>query len=214
MSTPPRLDLREGTCFPYLPSLDQGSEQSCVAHAFAAGLYCVKRAAGAATFPSSGRLFPRQETLFEEAALQSHDRSRGVSFEGVIASVFRQHGEDLRQLGWKLVRVPNDREFVKRRLLSGAPVVVGYQVDPRIYRFHTSAAACEQHGYLLPPFGGQAATTSAHAVLIVGYDDAVGSFLARNSWGQAWGVDGHFLIRYEDLENPEFFTDVASFARA
>ena len=48
----------------------------------------------------------------------------------------------------------------------------------------------------------------------MGFDDAIGCFIARNSWGAAWGVQGHFLIRYSDLEDPVFFTDLVSFARA
>ncbi len=39
-----------------------------------------------------------------------------------------------------------------------------------------------------------------HAVLIVGWDDAmcggVGGWIAKNSWGTAWGASGYFYIRY------------------
>ena len=38
-----------------------------------------------------------------------------------------------------------------------------------------------------------------HAVMAVGYDDAEGRFIARNSWGPAWGVKGYFTIPYEYL---------------
>jgi len=64
----------------------------------------------------------------------------------------------------------------------------------------------------LPPFSPQPQADAAHAVLIMGFDDAIGCFIARNSWGDAWGVDGHFLIRYRDLEDADFFTDLVSFA--
>lgn len=38
-----------------------------------------------------------------------------------------------------------------------------------------------------------------HAMLIVGYDDAHGIFIARNSWGTAWGDQGYYGMDYEDV---------------
>lgn len=38
-----------------------------------------------------------------------------------------------------------------------------------------------------------------HAVLIVGYDDASQSFVAKNSWGSGWGESGYFRIGYSEL---------------
>lgn len=35
-----------------------------------------------------------------------------------------------------------------------------------------------------------------HAVVIVGWDDARGAWLMRNSWGTWWGEDGHMWIAY------------------
>ncbi|GGN11595.1 hypothetical protein GCM10010967_54420 [Dyadobacter beijingensis] len=44
-------------------------------------------------------------------------------------------------------------------------------------------------------------TIGAHAMAVVGYDDAVngGSFLIANSWGKGWGKDGYVWVRYADL---------------
>jgi C1A family cysteine protease len=38
-----------------------------------------------------------------------------------------------------------------------------------------------------------------HAVLAVGYDDRTREFLARNSWGERWGMGGYFTIPYAYL---------------
>lgn len=39
-----------------------------------------------------------------------------------------------------------------------------------------------------------------HAVLIVGWDDTMcdgeGAWICKNSWGQSWGIDGFFYIKY------------------
>lgn len=40
------------------------------------------------------------------------------------------------------------------------------------------------------------AELGAHAVVIVGYDDEEQAFIARNSWGTAWGEQGYFRIKY------------------
>ncbi|MGO9486300.1 MAG: C1 family peptidase [Rhodomicrobium sp.] len=36
-----------------------------------------------------------------------------------------------------------------------------------------------------------------HAVVLVGWDDANGAWILRNSWGTGWGDKGYMLIRYE-----------------
>jgi len=35
-----------------------------------------------------------------------------------------------------------------------------------------------------------------HAIVLVGWDDAKGAWLLRNSWGTWWGEDGHMWIKY------------------
>ena len=35
-----------------------------------------------------------------------------------------------------------------------------------------------------------------HAILLVGWDDAAGAWLLKNSWGPSWGVDGFMWIAY------------------
>jgi len=41
----------------------------------------------------------------------------------------------------------------------------------------------------------------AHAVLIVGYDDAGQYFVVKNSWGTGWGENGFFKIAYSQVTN-------------
>jgi len=44
-------------------------------------------------------------------------------------------------------------------------------------------------------------TGEFHAMCIIGYDDFVGggSFLVQNSWGEYWGKNGRFWLKYSDL---------------
>lgn len=212
MEGPERVDLRVGSCFPYARVVNQGEAQSCVAHSFSMGLYCLKARANLSRFPVSLLHDASLERIFSEALHVSPDRSRGTSFEAVIESAMRTHSADLESLGWRVVALKNSVAQCKQRLRLGAPVVAGYQVNDNIARFHGDPEACEAHGYLLPPFSAAPRAASAHAVLILGFDDAVGCFIARNSWGETWGVGGHFLIRFRDLEDSSFFTDLVSFA--
>ena len=39
-----------------------------------------------------------------------------------------------------------------------------------------------------------------HMIAIVGYDDSLGAWLIRNSWGTGWGVEGYCWIKYGDSE--------------
>lgn len=49
-----------------------------------------------------------------------------------------------------------------------------------------------------PPEGG------AHYVLIVGYDDNLGAWIIRNSWGTWWGNNGYALLGYGELQTDNF----------
>jgi len=44
----------------------------------------------------------------------------------------------------------------------------------------------------------------SHAVLLVGYDNTLHCFKAKNSWGTDWGEDGYFRIAYNDTEDINF----------
>lgn len=207
---PIHVDLRNSACFPYIPVENQGSAESCVAFSFAAALYCAKASVGLPIFPATETGFPNIQELFLPALAESSDARHGVSFGGVAKRLHALHGRDLIELGVQVEEIQtghNATDDVRLALAEGSPVVAGYQVDELIDRFHRSSGACANHGYLLPRYSGQKGDFSAHAVLIIGYDDRIQCFIARNSWGHEWGVGGHFLIRYSDVTNDSFFTD-------
>lgn len=213
MAEPPRVDLRLGACFPYLGVENQGEQQACVAHSFAMGLYCLKADAELLTLPATGLLRPDVAALFGPAVSVSPDPARGVSFEAVLGELQRRHGADLRALGWRAAPLNNDVGEARRCLREGSPVVVGYQVNAAIARFHEEPEECRRHGYILPAYALDPVATSAHAVLVIGYDDRLRAFLARNSWGPRWGVDGHFLLPYAQFADASGATHTVGFVR-
>jgi C1A family cysteine protease len=45
-----------------------------------------------------------------------------------------------------------------------------------------------------------------HCVVLIGYDDAAGCWIARNSWGTGWGDSGYFRIAYGECGIESFQT--------
>lgn len=200
-----RFDLREHSCFPYPPVENQGNEVTCVAHSFATALYCAKRIAAGG---STNLEYPGLEEIFADALRQSPDKQRGVSFEAIARGVERIYGSDMRSLTRSFKMLQNDAQIMRRILTDGMPIIAGYQVDKKIDDFHRDAKTCEEHGFMLPRFDSLSESITGHAVLILGYDFRVQAFIARNSWGRDWGVDGHFLIPFHSVEDPDAFTDL------
>jgi hypothetical protein len=181
-----------------------------VAQAFSAALYCAQ-VSGDLKQPLAGdSWYPDTEGLYSFALTESPNRAKGVSFGSVIARIRAVYGLALDRLGVHITELPNDAEAVRAALRVGAPVVAGYQVNSVIDAFHNSSKVREAYGLLLPAYWKAPQPVSAHAVLIVGYDDTVGCFIARNSWGPDWGSEGHFLIRYRDVQDEDAFTDLVS----
>ncbi len=81
-------------------------------------------------------------------------------------------------------------EEAKVALSEGMPIVFGFDI-PRSY--YTAAATTGQ----MPPAGTyDLEPLSGHAMLIVGFDDMKGMWLARNSWGESFGEKGYVWIPY------------------
>jgi C1A family cysteine protease len=66
-------------------------------------------------------------------------------------------------------------------LASGYPFVFGFSV----YESFESAEVAATGQVPLPP--RTETLIGGHAVLAVGYDDSIQSFIVRNSWGKSWG---------------------------
>jgi hypothetical protein len=77
-----------------------------------------------------------------------------------------------------------DRESVKRALLVG-PVASAMHVYPDFQ--HYAGGVYEHEGK--DPIN--------HAVLLVGWDDSLGTWILKNSWGHGWGENGFAYVAYD-----------------
>ena len=52
-------------------------------------------------------------------------------------------------------------------------------------------------GYNEGVFDVPTTKTTNHAIVLLGWDDAKGAWLLRNSWGGDWGDKGYMWIKYD-----------------
>lgn len=99
------------------------------------------------------------------------------------------------------MRVDQTLAQLKGCLAAGYPIIFGFTV-------YTGFEAPEvaRTGDMGMPGPGER-VVGGHAVLAVGYDDATGRFLVRNSWGAGWGKDGYFTMPYEYLLHSDLAAD-------
>lgn len=96
----------------------------------------------------------------------------------------------------------NTLDEMKSCLAGGYPFVFGFAV-------YVSLQTPKVHKTGIIPFPkkDERATGEGHAILCVGYDDAKGRFLIRNSWGKGWGMDGYGTMPYRYLEDRNLSDD-------
>lgn len=90
---------------------------------------------------------------------------------------------------------------LKGCLASGYPFVYGFTVYDS---FESGSVA--KTGVVPMPAPGEK-VLGGHCVLAVGYDDSQQRFLARNSWGPDWGIEGYFTVPYAYLTDTSLSSD-------
>lgn len=86
---------------------------------------------------------------------------------------------------------------MKTCLNSNHPFVFAFDIYSN---FHDSNF---KNGIMLMPTPSST-QIGRHAVVAVGYDDALNTILCRNSWGSKWGMEGYFWMPYEFIMNPKY----------
>jgi hypothetical protein len=83
--------------------------------------------------------------------------------------------------------IPNNVNAIKNALLLG-PLSTTFTVYDDFFGY---TGGCYEHAYNDP---------INHAVVIIGWDDDMcagqGAWIVKNSWGEGWGLDGFFFIKY------------------
>ncbi len=80
--------------------------------------------------------------------------------------------------------VVTTRSAIKHALLRG-PIAVGMHVYPDFQ--HYQEGVYEHEG----------SDEINHAVVLVGWDDDLGAWILKNSWGQSWGQNGFAYVAYD-----------------
>ena len=115
---------------------------------------------------------------------QPTDLQRSLAEPNRIDSYFYLNGEIL-------------LEQTKAFLLNDQPVVIAISIDRNYF-------GAKENGVSV--YRKFKKVDGAHAMLIVGYDDALNAFKAVNSWGAEWGDRGFVWIDYkafEEANDPE-----------
>ena len=204
-----RIDLRKRHCFPYPYAIDQGSDVSCVVHALSLASYCARcRSAGSSScLRDLASPYPDVASVYQAALEESSSPSIGVSFEGGIEAFYRLAEEHIPP-GLVMTTIPV--RGVRSVVREGYVAVIGYQLSAAGKSFHQDASIARDYDFVIPALGPEDEVVDSHAVAVVGFDDDVGAFIVRNTWGGEWGLDGHFWLGYEDLAREEFVTDAAA----
>lgn len=223
LNLPDKVDLRPD-CPPVLEQLSIGS---CTAVAIA---NCYKFLLMKEKLPVflPSRLFIYynerliQGTIERDSGALIRNGFKTISKQGVCdenlwkydTSNFKQkpssicYSEALKHRAVEYQRVGQNLNEMKSCLVEGFPIVVGFTA----YESFEGKQAAQSGNLNLPASGEQ--KLGGHAVLIVGYDSDSGRFIAMNSWGSNWGLQGYFTIPFEYFTNAELASDFWTLRRS
>ena len=89
----------------------------------------------------------------------------------------------------------NNHDNIKNALNQKGPLVTRMLV---FNDFHSYDPDDFPNGvYIADP---QGESPGGHAIAMVGYDDDLGCWICKNSWGSSWGDNGYFKIAYDECE--------------
>lgn len=224
---PPSVDLR-GKCSPVF---DQGQIGSCTGNALAGGLEFLEikemktTGKGADVFdPKKFQHISRLFIYYNERELEgTTDHDAGAMLRDGVKSLV-QWGA-CREATWKygpslVLKKPTAKAYteasaheistylriltldqMRQCLAEGYPFAFGFSV----YESFESPEVAKSGRMPMPKTTEK--LLGGHAVLAVGYDDAKGMLIVRNSWGTAWGDRGYFYMPYDYVQSAKLAQD-------
>jgi len=213
---PPAVDLRSESP----PVYDQGQLGSCTGNGIAGAIEFDQRKQGTPEFTPS-RLFIYynerviEGTVNQDSGAQIRDGIKAVATIGAppetdwpydIAEFAQKpppkaYADAKQDLVSSYARVAQDLTQMQGCIAVGYPFVFGFTVYES---FESEQVA--QTGIVPMPASGET-VVGGHCVVAVGYDDSKRTFIIRNSWGTAWGLQGYCLMPYEYLITPHLAND-------
>ena len=89
--------------------------------------------------------------------------------------------DDIHVIEWYYIE--NDIEEIKNALMY-SPVATSVSVSDDFYKYIDGVFDYDSKGPI------------NHAVVLVGWDDSLESWILRNSWSERWGMNGYMYIKY------------------
>lgn len=214
---PPKVDLRNN----YQVIYDQGALGSCTANAIAMAFDFerIKQKLHPLT-PSRLFIYYNERTIEGSVAYDAgaaiRDGIKSIAKQGVcpekdwpyIVQRFRTkpsancYHDAKKTVLKKYLRLNNlSLTELKGCLAEGFGFVFGFSV----YESFESPEVAKTGKVPMP--GTNDSFLGGHAVFAVGYDDNLEGFIVRNSWGNRWGLNGHFILPYAYMTNPNLADD-------
>jgi hypothetical protein len=205
VSLPPKVDWRNFNEKNFVtPVKDQGDCGSCVSFDVCAvleSLYLIST--GKVKIFSEWDVFTRIGTCSTGATVES---GLDALKAGVCDAACRDYQSDIvcpdranrltKIVSWNMLSTP----LQAKTALQNGPIVASMAVYDDFFNYKSGV-----YKYVSGSLAGD------HAVAIVGYDDVLGCWIVKNSWGTSFGENGFFRIAYNqcgmlagDLQNPMF----------
>ena len=225
---PAKVDLR-----PQCPAVyDQGQLGSCTANAIAGAIEFDRKKQKLPDFTPSRLFIYYNERVMEgtapsvDSGAQIRDGIKSVAQQGACnetswpyddqnkepnpctsckyakkptAACYSEAGKHKITLYQRLSNAVSSQ--LKGCLASGYPFVFGFTV----YESFESQQVAKTG--ILPMPAHSEKVVGGHAVCAVGYDESTQHFIVRNSWGDAWGLKGYFMMPYAYMTNTNLADD-------
>ncbi|RPH63305.1 MAG: DUF1080 domain-containing protein [Chloroflexi bacterium] len=96
--------------------------------------------------------------------------------------------------GWKFISgsewIVGSVEEIKNAIYTYGPITAGVCAGPAFDAYTGGVFATEEAEKACDGY-------TNHQIILVGWDDATGSWILRNSWGPYWGEDGYMRIAWD-----------------